>query len=90
MPDAQAFPNAKVNARNNLPKPKTKPNFVIVNVHRSITEDEVKEKLLNSGMNVTKVSRITQVQQLAHLQNYYVLLRNQTIKSTQHKNMASK
>ena len=56
----QALPNAKVNARNTLPKPKTKPNFVIVNVHYSITEDEVKEELLiNNGMNVTKVSRIT-------------------------------
>ena len=56
----QAFPNAKVNARNTLPKPKTKPNFVIVNVHHSITEDEVNEELLNNnGMDVTKVSRIT-------------------------------
>ena len=56
----QAFPNAKMNARNTLPKPKTKPSFVIVNVHHSITEDEVKEELLNNNaMNVTKVSRIT-------------------------------
>ena len=56
----QAFPNAKVNARNTLPKPKTKPSFVIVNVHHSITEDEVKEELLNNNvMNVIKVSRIT-------------------------------
>ena len=53
-------PNAKVNARNTLPKPKTKPSFVIVNVHHSITEDEVKEELLNNNaMIVTKVSRIT-------------------------------
>ena len=38
----KAFPNANVNARNTLPRPKTKPSFVIVNVHHSITEDEVK------------------------------------------------
>ena len=57
----QAFPNAKVNARNTLPKPKTKPSFVIVvNVHHSITEDEVKEELLNNNaINATEVSRIT-------------------------------
>ena len=56
----QAFPNAKVNARNTLPKPKTKPGFVIVNVHNSITEDDLKEELLNNNaMNATKVSRIT-------------------------------
>ena len=54
----QAFPYAKVNARNTLPKPKTKPSFVIVNVHHSITEDEVKEELLNNAINVTKVLRI--------------------------------
>ena len=54
------FPNAKVNARNTLPKPKTKPSFVIVNVRHSITEDEVKEELLNNNaINATKVSRIT-------------------------------
>ena len=57
---SQAFPNAKVNAMNTLPKPKTKQSFVIVNVHHSITEDEVKEEFLNNNaMNVTKVSRIT-------------------------------
>ena len=51
----QVFPNAEVNARNTLPKPKTKPSFVIVNVHHSITEDEVQEELLNNNaMNVTK------------------------------------
>ena len=56
----QAFPNAKVNARNTLPQPKTKASVVIVNVHHSITEDEVKEELLtNNEMDVTKVSRIT-------------------------------
>ena len=55
----QTFPNSKVNARNTLPKLKTKPSFVIVKVHHSITEDEVKEELLNNnGMDVTKVSRI--------------------------------
>ena len=57
---SQAFPNAKVNARHTLPKPKIKPSFVIVNVHHSITEDEGKEELLNNnGKDVTKVSRIT-------------------------------
>ena len=56
----QAFPNAKMNARNTLPNPKTKPSFVIVNVRHSITEDEVKEELLtNNAINATKVSRIT-------------------------------
>ena len=56
----QAFPNAKVNESNKLAKPKTKPSFVIVNVHHSITEDEVKEELLaNNGMKITEVSRIT-------------------------------
>ena len=56
----QAFPNAKVNARNNFPKTKTKPIFVIVNVHHSITEDEVKEELrTNNGMDVAEMSRIT-------------------------------
>ena len=49
-----------MNARNALVKPKIKPSFVIVNVHHSITEDEVKEELLNNNaMNVTKVSQIT-------------------------------
>ena len=56
----QAFPNAKVNARNTLPEPKTKPSLVIVNVHHSITEEEVKEELLNNkAMTFTKISRIT-------------------------------
>ena len=56
----QAFPNAKVNAKNTHPKPKTKSSFVIVIVHWSITEDEVKEEILNNNaINVTKVSRIT-------------------------------
>ena len=36
-----------------------KPNFVIVNVHHNIQENEIKEELLsNNGMNVVKVSRI--------------------------------
>ena len=56
----QVFPNAAVNARNTLPKPKTKPSFVIVNVHHSISEDEIKAELLNNNaMNVSKVTRIT-------------------------------
>ena len=55
----QAFPNATVNARNTLPQPKTKPSFVIVNVHHSISEDEIKAELLNNNaMNVSKVTRI--------------------------------
>ena len=54
------FPNTSVNARNTLPKAKTKPSFVIVNVHHSIQENEVKEELLNNNaMNVIKVLRIT-------------------------------
>ena len=56
----QGFPNAKVNARNTIPEPKTQLCFAIVNVLCSITEDEVKEYLLyNNALNVTKVSRIT-------------------------------
>ena len=56
----QAFPNATVNARITLPKPKTKPCFVIVNVHHSISEDGIKAELLNNNaMNVSKVTRIT-------------------------------
>ena len=56
----QAFPNATVNARNTFPKPKTKPSFVIVNVHHSISEDQIKAELLNNNaMNVSKVTRIT-------------------------------
>ena len=55
----QVFPNANVNTRNTLPKAKSKPSFVIVNVHRSIQQNEIKEELLsNNGMNVVKVSRI--------------------------------
>ena len=55
----QVFPNANVNTRNTLPKAKSKPSFVIVNVHHSIQENEIKEELLsNNGMNVVKVSRI--------------------------------
>ena len=54
------FPNTSVNARNTLPKAKTKPSFVIANVHHSIQEKEVKEELLNiNAMNVFKVLRIT-------------------------------
>ena len=56
----QASPNATVNARNTLPKPKNKPRFVIVNVHHSIIVDELKVELLNNNaMNVNKVTRIT-------------------------------
>ena len=55
----QVFPNAKVNTRNTLPKAKSKPSCVIVNVHHSIQENEIKEELLiNNGMNVVKVSKI--------------------------------
>ena len=55
----QAFPNAKVIAKNTHPKLKTKPSFDIVNFHHSITEDQVKEELFNNNaMDVTKVSRI--------------------------------
>ena len=54
------FPNTSINARNTLPKAKYKPSFVIVNVHQSIQENEVKEELLNNNaMNVIKVLRIT-------------------------------
>ena len=38
----QEFPIANVNARNTLPKAKSKPSFVIVNVHHSIQENEKK------------------------------------------------
>ena len=56
----QAFPNATVDVRNTLPKPKTKPTFVIVNVHHNISEDEIKAELLNNNaMNVSKITRIT-------------------------------
>ena len=55
----QIFPNANVNTRNTLPKAKSKSSFVIVNVHLSIQENEIKEELLsNNGMHVVKVSRI--------------------------------
>ena len=55
----QAFPNATVNARNTLPKLRTKPSFVIVNVHRSISVEEIKvEFLINNAMNVNKDTRI--------------------------------
>ena len=55
----QVFPNANVNTRNTLPKAKSKPSFVTVNVHHSIQENEIKEELLtNNGMNIVKVSRI--------------------------------
>ena len=51
----QAFPNSKENARNRLPKPKSRPSFVIANVYHSLTEDEVKEDFLNNnGRNVNK------------------------------------
>ena len=54
------FPNTSINARNTLPKAKSKPNFVIVNVHQSIQKNEVKVELLNNNaMNVIKVLRIT-------------------------------
>ena len=54
------FPNTSVNARNSLPKAKTKPSFVIVNVHHSLQEYEVKEEILNNNaMNVIKVLLIT-------------------------------
>ena len=54
------FPNTSVTTRNTLPKAKSKPSFVIANVHHSIQENEVMEELLNSNaMNVIKVLRIT-------------------------------
>ena len=54
------FPNTSVKARNTLPKAESKPSFVIVNVHHSIQENEVKKELLNNNaMNVIKVLRIT-------------------------------
>ena len=55
----QVFPNATVNTRKTLPKAKSKPSFVIVNVLHSIQEIEIKEeRLSNNGMKVLKVSRI--------------------------------
>ena len=55
----QVLPNANVNTRNTLPKAKSKPSFVIVNVHHSIQENEIKEQILsNNGMNLVKVSKI--------------------------------
>ena len=51
------FPNT---SENTLPKAKSKPSFVIVNVHHSVQENEVKEeRLKNSAMNVIMVLRIT-------------------------------
>ena len=56
----QVFPNANVNTRRTLPKAKSRPSFVIVNVHHSIQENAIKEELLsNNGLNVVKVSGIT-------------------------------
>ena len=55
----QEYPNANVNTRNTLPKAKSKPIFVNLNVHHSIQANEIKEELLsNDGMNTVKVSRI--------------------------------
>ena len=55
----QVFPKAIVNTRNTRPKAKSKPSFVIVNVHHSNQENEIKAELLsNNGMNGVKVSRI--------------------------------
>ena len=54
------FPNTSINARNTLPKAKHKLSFVIVNIHHSIQENEVKDNLLNNNaLNVIKVFRIT-------------------------------
>ena len=54
------FPNATVKSRNILPKAKPKPSFVIVNVHHSIHENEVKEALLNNNAkDVIKVHRVS-------------------------------
>ena len=56
----QALPNATVNARNTVRKPKTKPSFVIVNVQHSISVDEIKVEFLNNkAMNANKVTRTT-------------------------------
>ena len=53
------FPNSNVIARTTLPKTKSKPSFVIVNVHHSIQGCEIKQDVLsNTGINVVKVSRI--------------------------------
>ena len=55
----QVFPNANVNTRNTLPKSKSKPSSVIVNVHHSIQEIEIKEGLSsNNGIIVVKTSKI--------------------------------
>ena len=55
----QVFPNANVNTRNTMPKAKSKPSLLIVNVHHRIQEDEIKKWFLsNNGMNVVKVSNI--------------------------------
>ena len=55
----QVFTNANVKTRNTLPKANSKPSFVIVNVHHSIQENEIKEEFLSeNGMNLVKVSKI--------------------------------
>ena len=55
----QAFPNSSANARKTFPKPKTKPSFVIVKIHHSITVDDVKDNHLNyNAGNFTKSSQI--------------------------------
>ena len=45
----QVFPKAKENELNILPRTKSKPSFVIVNVHHSIQEDEKREELLSKN-----------------------------------------
>ena len=50
-----------MNAKNTLPKAKSKPSFVIVKVHQKIQDelDETKEELLiKNEMNVAKVSSV--------------------------------
>ena len=55
----QVFPNSNVNTKNTLPKARSKLSFVIVNVHHSIPENEIKEELLSiNRMSVVKMSRI--------------------------------
>ena len=54
------FPNTTFNAINTPPKAKSKPSFVVVNVHHGMPKNEVKEELLgNNNMNVINVLRIT-------------------------------
>ena len=43
------FPDTSFNARNTLPKAKSKPTSVILTVHPSIQEYEVKEELLDTN-----------------------------------------